>query len=169
MVAPGQGVVTSDGAYPTFNYHVAGFGGVLHKVPYLDDAEDPSALTRAARETGARLVYLANPDNPMGSWHSAAVVQDLLDALPDGLESEPNNTPKHAQRLTLPIIVNGTIGMPGDRVKCCTADRRLLVNVVPITEPYVYPGDDPSDLAFDITVPADKVWVMGDHRSDSKD
>lgn len=38
-----------------------------------------------------------------------------LDALPDGLESEPNNTPKHAQRLTLPIIVNGTIGMPGDQ------------------------------------------------------
>ena len=82
MVAPGQGVVTSDGAYPTFNYHVAGFGGILHKVPYLDDAEDPSALTRAARETGARLVYLANPDNPMGSWHPGARITAMLDDLP---------------------------------------------------------------------------------------
>ncbi|MCP3879139.1 MAG: pyridoxal phosphate-dependent aminotransferase, partial [Sulfitobacter sp.] len=34
MVTEGDAVVTSDGAYPTFNYHVAGFGGVLHKVPY---------------------------------------------------------------------------------------------------------------------------------------
>ena len=38
-----------------------------------------------------------------------------VDALPDGLESEPNNTPKRAQRVELPLVVNGTIGMPGDR------------------------------------------------------
>ena len=31
---PGDAIVTSDGAYPTFNYHVAGFGGTLHKAPY---------------------------------------------------------------------------------------------------------------------------------------
>ena len=82
MVGPGETVVTSDGAYPTFNYHVAGFGGVLHKVPYRDDAEDPAALTRAAHETGARLVYLANPDNPMGSWHPGARITAMLDDLP---------------------------------------------------------------------------------------
>lgn len=66
-------------------------------------------------------------------------------------------------------LIKRVVGLPGDRVKCCTADGRLLVNDVPITEPYIYPGDDPSDLPFDITVPAGKVWVMGDHRSDSKD
>ena len=82
MVAPGEVVVTSDGAYPTFNYHVAGFGGRLSKVPYRDDAEDPDALTATARETGARLVYLANPDNPMGSWHSGATITAMLDDLP---------------------------------------------------------------------------------------
>ena len=81
-VAPGEVVVTSDGAYPTFNYHVAGFGGRLHKVPYYDDAEDPDALIRAARETGARLVYLANPDNPMGSWHPGTRIRAMLDDLP---------------------------------------------------------------------------------------
>jgi histidinol-phosphate aminotransferase len=32
---------------------------------------------------GAKLVYFANPDNPMGSWHSADSVQDLIDNLPD--------------------------------------------------------------------------------------
>ncbi|TGN62307.1 pyridoxal phosphate-dependent aminotransferase [Paracoccus liaowanqingii] len=86
MVAPGDAVVTSDGAYPTFNYHVTGFGGVLHKVPYRDDAEDPQALLQAAHRTGARLIYLANPDNPMGSWHKGAVIAAMLDDLPpDGL------------------------------------------------------------------------------------
>jgi histidinol-phosphate aminotransferase len=78
MVAQGDAVVTSDGAYPTFNYHVAGFGGKLHKVPYLGDHEDPAALFAKAAEVDAKLVYLANPDNPMGSWHSGA---DLVDAM----------------------------------------------------------------------------------------
>lgn len=84
LVAPGDAVVTSDGAYPTFNYHVAGFGGRLVKVPYVGDREDPAALARAARESGARLVYLANPDNPMGSWQTGAAIEAMLEALPDG-------------------------------------------------------------------------------------
>jgi len=84
VVAPGEPVVTSDGAYPTFNYHVTGYGGVLHKVPYSGDHEDPDALIDAARATGAKLVYLSNPDNPMGSWHGAARVQAMIDAVPDG-------------------------------------------------------------------------------------
>lgn len=84
LVAPGDAVVTSDGAYPTFNYHVAGFGGALHKVPYAGDREDPDALLARAREMGAKLIYFANPDNPMGSWHDAATVQAMIDALPEG-------------------------------------------------------------------------------------
>lgn len=84
LVAPGDAVVTSDGAYPTFNYHVAGFGGVLHKVPYVGDHEDPVALVAKAIETDAKLIYFANPDNPMGSWHDAATVQRMIDALPEG-------------------------------------------------------------------------------------
>lgn len=84
FVAPGDAVVTSDGAYPTFNYHVAGYGGVLHKVPYRDDHEDPDALIAKAVETGAKLIYLANPDNPMGTWHSAPRIQAMIEAVPDG-------------------------------------------------------------------------------------
>jgi len=84
LIGPGDAVVTSDGAYPTFNYHVAGFGGALHKVAYKGDHEDPDALIARAVAVNARLIYLANPDNPMGSWHDAAVVQRMIDALPDG-------------------------------------------------------------------------------------
>lgn len=82
FVAPGDTVVTSDGAYPTVNYHVNGFGGTLHSVPYLDNHEDTVALAQAARQTKARLVYLANPDNPMGTCVSPDAIQALLDELP---------------------------------------------------------------------------------------
>ena len=84
LVAPGDAVVTSDGAYPTFNYHVAGYGGTLHKVPYSGDFEDPAALFARAAETGAKLVYLANPDNPMGSAHPGQVIEAALADLPAG-------------------------------------------------------------------------------------
>jgi len=82
FVAPGDAVVTSDGAYPTFNYHVHGFGGVLHKVPYKDDHEDPAALFEKARAVGAKLVYLANPDNPMGSALKGADIVAAMEGLP---------------------------------------------------------------------------------------
>jgi histidinol-phosphate aminotransferase len=84
VVAPGAPVVTSRGAYPTFAYHALGFGGVLHTAPYREDAEDPEALARLARETGAGLVYLANPDNPMGSWRKAEEIAGLVETLPAG-------------------------------------------------------------------------------------
>ena len=84
FIEPGQKVVTSAGAYPTFNYHVAGFGGELVTVPYRSDAEDPEALAIAARESGARLVYIANPDNPMGTWHGAERITRLIEAMPEG-------------------------------------------------------------------------------------
>lgn len=82
LVAEGDPLVTSLGAYPTFLYHVAGFGGQVTTVPYKDDHEDPEALLAAARATGAKLLYLANPDNPMGTWHKAEAIERLIAALP---------------------------------------------------------------------------------------
>ena len=82
-VEPGQPVVTSLGAYPTFNYHVAGFGGRLVTVPYRDDREDLEGLLDAVRKHRPPLVYLSNPDNPMGTWHGAPAVRRFMDALPE--------------------------------------------------------------------------------------
>ncbi|WP_187432079.1 Histidinol-phosphate aminotransferase [Roseobacter fucihabitans] len=84
MVGPGDTVVTSDGAYPTFNYHVAGYGGVIHKVPYADDFEDIDALFAKAGEVNAKLVYLANPDNPMGTAHKGGDIEAAMKNLPKG-------------------------------------------------------------------------------------
>lgn len=84
LVEAGDAVVTSDGAYPTFNYHVAGFGGVLHKVPYRDDHEDLLGLMKKAGEVDAKLIYFANPDNPMGTWVSGESIVAALEHLPKG-------------------------------------------------------------------------------------
>ena len=82
-VREGTPVVTSLGAYPTFNFHVAGFGGQLVTVPYRDDREDLDALLDAVIREKAPLVYFSNPDNPMGTWHEAAAIEAFVAALPE--------------------------------------------------------------------------------------
>ena len=83
-VEPSSPVVTSLGAYPTFNFHVAAHGGRLIKVPYRDDKEDLGALLDMAVQERARILYIANPDNPMGSWWSGAEILRLVERLPEG-------------------------------------------------------------------------------------
>jgi histidinol-phosphate aminotransferase len=83
VTEPGDPVVSSAGAYPTFNYHVAGHGGRLVAVPYRDDKEDLEALSEAVHRERSKLVYLSNPDNPMGSWHPAAAIEAFIRSLPE--------------------------------------------------------------------------------------
>jgi signal peptidase I len=66
-------------------------------------------------------------------------------------------------------LIKRVIGVGGDRVVCCNASNQIEVNGTPITEPYIYPGDKPSDSEFDVTVPKGFIWVMGDHRGASAD
>ncbi|MEI9428834.1 pyridoxal phosphate-dependent aminotransferase [Mesorhizobium sp. Cs1299R1N3] len=82
-VAPGDAVVTSLGAYPTFNFHIAGVGGRLVTVPYENDRESLDGLLAAVVREKAPLVYLSNPDNPMGSWWEADEVIGFIQALPE--------------------------------------------------------------------------------------
>lgn len=83
LMNPGDVMVTSKGAYPTVNYHVQGVGGVIHSVPYNNNHEDPDALAEAAHSQNAKLVYLANPDNPMGTRVSVEKIHSLVNSLPE--------------------------------------------------------------------------------------
>jgi histidinol-phosphate aminotransferase len=78
----GTPVVTSLGAYPTFNYHVAGFGARLVTVPYEHDRESLERLLAAVKAEGSPLVYLSNPDNPMGTWWEATEIERFVERLP---------------------------------------------------------------------------------------
>ncbi|AZV79141.1 pyridoxal phosphate-dependent aminotransferase [Parasedimentitalea marina] len=140
LIAPGDCVVTSLGAYPTFNYHVSGFGGVIHTVPYVGDHEDPASLFAKAAEVGAKIVYLANPDNPMGSCHPGADIVAALDHLPEGclllldeayVECAPEGTAAPVQaddpRLIRMRTFSKAYGMAGARIGYALAAPDLIL------------------------------------------
>ncbi|WP_269859010.1 signal peptidase I [Streptomyces sp. RPT161] len=66
-------------------------------------------------------------------------------------------------------LIKRVIAVGGDKVACCDTQGRIMVNGRALDEPYVAPGNPPSQIRFSLTVPAGRLWVMGDHRSDSAD
>ena len=82
VIEKGDNVVTTDGAYPTFNYHVEGFGGQLHKVPFSNDTEDLENLLKKVKETSAKILYVSNPNNPMGTINKPSNIESLIRNLP---------------------------------------------------------------------------------------
>lgn len=136
---PGAVVVTSDGAYPTFNFHVAGHGCRLIKVPFRDDKEDLGALLDVAVREQAAVLYVSNPNNPMGSWWPAFEIERLIAALPPGLlllldEAYCDTAPKDA----VPAIDTGNpqvlrfrtfskaYGLAGARIGYAIGEARLI-------------------------------------------
>jgi len=139
LVEPDANVVTSHGAYPTLNYHVNGFGGVLNTVPYEDNHENPNALIAAAKQHNASLVYLSNPDNPMGTWHDAKTVQTMINDVPDGctmlldeayVEFAPNGTTPAIDTANPQVIRFRTFskayGMAGMRIGDVIAHKEVI-------------------------------------------
>lgn len=66
-------------------------------------------------------------------------------------------------------LVKRVIGVAGDKVECCSKNKKLMINGKEINEPYIFAGNSASDTNFNVTVPAGKIWVMGDHRAASAD
>ncbi|WP_339949860.1 pyridoxal phosphate-dependent aminotransferase [uncultured Albimonas sp.] len=139
LVAEGTPVVTSNGAYPTFNYHVASFGGRLVRVPYRDDHEDPDGLLAAAAREAAPLVYLANPDNPMGTWWPASKIETMVAQMPSDsvlcldeayIEFAPEGTAPDIDpedpRVVRMRTFSKAYGMAGMRVGYAIATTRMI-------------------------------------------
>ncbi len=82
FLSPGSGVVTTDGAYPTFNFHVLAHGGKVHAVPMRAFREDVPRLIETAKATSACLIYVSNPNSPMGTWWTGDEVNAFISALP---------------------------------------------------------------------------------------
>lgn len=73
----------------------------------------------------------------------------------------PNDNGQH--------LIKRIVGMPGDVVTCCDGEGKIRINGKPVDEPYLSPGSLPSEVAFEIHVPKDSYWVLGDNRQQSKD
>jgi signal peptidase I len=96
------------------------------------------------------------PPPRRGPGRVSAAYRDVMQAM--GMETDGTD------------YVKRVIGLPGDHVVCCDAQGRITVNGVPLREgSYIYPGEAPSAEFFNVTVPAGRLWVMGDHRGDSAD
>ncbi|KAA9110765.1 signal peptidase I [Microbacterium rhizomatis] len=69
-------------------------------------------------------------------------------------------------------LIKRIIGLPGDHVVCCNGIGQITVNDVPIDESSylrLRPGDPASSVPFDVTVPPNSLWVLGDNRNESRD
>jgi len=67
------------------------------------------------------------------------------------------------------FLVKRVVGVAGDKIICCAKDGKLTINGKETNEPYIFKGNKPSELEFNVTVPEGKIWVMGDHRGASAD
>lgn len=138
FVPAGESVVTSLGGYPTFEYFVAGCGGRVHHVPYRQDRNDLEGLAARARAVGARVLYLANPDNPSGSWWAPERLAEWIETLPRGcllvldeayvdfLEGEALPLEPEDPRLVRLRTFSKAHGMAGARIGYAIASRRTV-------------------------------------------
>ncbi len=83
FAAPGAVTLTTRGTYPTFNYHVMGFGAKLATVDYRHDGMlDVDALIETSKRLRPAIVYVANPDNPSGTLLPKDEIVRLFEGLP---------------------------------------------------------------------------------------
>lgn len=101
--------------------------------------------------------WLGNtPEKPAS--HPLAQIGDFLSTVV-GLSAPDND--QH--------LVKRVIGKGGDHVICCDRDNRITINGQAIIETYIAKGSNPSNTEFDVVVPKDSFWVMGDNRGNSED
>lgn len=66
-------------------------------------------------------------------------------------------------------LVKRVIGIAGDHVMCCDAQQRIVLNGVSLDEPFIKPLGGTNQVQFDILVPPDSIFLMGDNRAESAD
>jgi histidinol-phosphate aminotransferase len=140
FVAPGSVALATRGTYPTFAYHVTGFGGILETVQYRADGYvDVDALIARANELHPAIVYIANPDNPSGTLLPCDEIVRLFEALPqrtllfydeayaDFVDEEHNLPPLLHGRLLRVRTFSKAYGMAGARIGYMISTPRNVV------------------------------------------
>lgn len=125
---------------------------------------DRGAVIKAADFHRGDVVVFKDPGNWLGNETSGT--SNPVRQVAEFLGVAPSSATDH--------LVKRVIGMPGDHVACCTAQGQITVNGQPLDEAsYLYSVNGvsvhPSDLSFDVVVPAGHIFVLGDHRNDSRD
>jgi histidinol-phosphate aminotransferase len=139
FVAPGGAALTTRGSYPTFNYHVNGYGGRLVTADYRADGTlDLEALAAVAKRERASVIYLANPDNPSGTFVERAEMQRFFEAIPrdavflmdeayaDFVDESSLLPIQIEDRLIRTRTFSKAYGMAGARVGYAIASERII-------------------------------------------
>jgi histidinol-phosphate aminotransferase len=139
FVAPGGAALTTRGSYPTFNYHVNGYGGRLVYASYTPAGRlDLDALAAVAVRERATVVYLANPDNPSGTFVEKGEMLRFLDALPgdavllldeayaDFVDEAALLPARIEDRLIRTRTFSKAYGMAGARIGYAIASERVI-------------------------------------------
>jgi signal peptidase I len=126
---------------------------LVNKVPYWFGSPSPGDIVVfKGPDTWAPEVSVAPPSNPVSGallWLGRAV----------GVAPPSEDD-----------FVKRVIATAGQTVECCDAQGRVQVDGKPLTEPYIYENTPLQSRPFGkVTVPAGRLWVMGDHRSASAD
>ena len=122
----------------------------VNRIPFLHDNIERGDVIVFRDPAG----WLADPDESSGNR--------VIGAIKDGLVLV-GIVPNPAKQ----YLVKRVIGVAGDQV--IAKDKVLTINGEKTQEPYIFAVNTPSDTDFNVTVPAGKVWVMGDHRGASGD
>ena len=147
-----------------------GFVGQMFIIPSISmqntlQVDDRVVVEKLSTIKRGQVVVFANP----GGWLSGV---QPTERGPVGRALEfvgvlPDTSTEH--------LIKRAVGMPGDHVVCCDTQGRITVNDVPLDEKsYLFRSPDgeladPSRIRFDVVVPADRIFVLGDNRGSSRD
>ena len=147
-----------------------GFVGQMFIIPSISmqntlQIDDRVVVEKLSSIKRGQVVVFADP----GGWLSGTgpAERGLIGRALEFVGVLPDTSTEH--------LIKRVVGMPGDHVVCCDSQGRITVNDVPLTEDsYLYRSPDgvladPSKIRFDVVVPADRVFVLGDNRGASRD
>jgi histidinol-phosphate aminotransferase len=151
FLRPGEEVVTARGAFVVYAMITQAAAGRNVIVPMKKDTHDLKAMARAVTDK-TRLIFVANPNNPTGTWVTAKSVDAFLAAVPEDVITVFDEAYyEYVSRKTFPVIMDyvrqgrsvmtlrtfsKAYGLAGLRIGYLVAPPRFTAEMNKIRQPF---------------------------------